>query len=236
MSLKSICTNTVLKTTSQSFLPNNPLVRKHNTKKRVRFELKLESVQEETSSVVTKESPRTKPMTPIVHSWHDNKLLRSAYIKALDKPNTPKRILSKAKRPSRPSLSPLPDEDNPLYSRSFVIDLTSATTSSFFLPNISQRRALTPKKFLNVERQHSATFVDSSVKQRLHSATPARSVPPRRSMNSIGDRKFFSPIVKRIDFTLPSINELNPNERLIRIDNCSQLKLINGSAPSRKHP
>ncbi|CAF1427233.1 unnamed protein product [Adineta ricciae] len=235
-SLKSICTNTSLKSTSQSVLPNYPLVRKRHTKKRVRFELKLESVQEETSSIVNKESPISKPTTRIVNSWHDNKLLRNAYIKALDKPNTPKRFLSEGKRPSRPSLSPLPDEDNPLCSRSFVVDLSSATTSSFYLPNISQRRALTPKKFLSVERQHSVTFVDSSLKQRRHSATPPRSIPSRKTVNSIGDRKFFSPIVKRIDLALPSIKDLNPNERLIRIDNSSQLKLINDSAQSKKRP
>ncbi|CAF1220184.1 unnamed protein product [Adineta ricciae] len=231
INLKSICKNASLKSTSQSVLPNYPLVRKRHTKKRVRFELKLESVQEETSSIVNKESPIAEPTTRFVNSWHDNKLLRNAYIKALDKANTPKRILSEAKRPSRPSLSPLPDEGNPLYSRSFVVDLSSTTTSSFYLPNISQRRALTPKKFLSVERQHSATFFDSSLKQRLHSATS-----PRRSVNPIGDRKFFSPIVKRIDLALPSIKDLNPNERLIRIDNCSQLKLIHDSTQAKKHP
>ena len=220
-----------MKSTPQPILPNYPLVRKRHVKKRVRFELTLESVQEETSSIVNKESLINQPTARISNPWQDNKLLRNAYIKSLDKP---KRSLSDAKRPSRPSLSPLPDEDNPLYSRSFVVDLSSATASSYYLPNISQRRALTPKRFLNAERKRSATPVDFSLKQRLHLATPPRSIPSRRSMSSAGDQKFFSPIVKRIDLVLPSMKDLNPNERLIRIDNSSRLKLITDSTQSKK--
>ncbi|UJR13853.1 hypothetical protein I4U23_000863 [Adineta vaga] len=250
INFKQFHANTQLKSTlsnAQSILPNYPLhsiLQKRHSKKRVRFELKLESVQEESSSVVNQENSVVPPTNRISNTWQDIKLLQKAYVKALEKPTLPKTAPSGSKRPSRPSLSPDFDNENSFCSRSFivenrspqvVIDFYAVTTPPFYLPTVLHRQGLTSKKLQNSDRKHSLTSVDSSLKQRIHLSTPPRSIPSRKPTNSFNDKKFFSPIVKRIDLTLPTMKDLHPNEKLIRIDNSSRLKMIKEHLQSKKN-
>ncbi|CAF1288922.1 unnamed protein product [Adineta steineri] len=220
-------THTTSFSNPQNILPNYPLIipsQNRPRKKRVRFQLKLESVKEEKGSSVSNNSNSTGIIAQLekktFDSLRESRLLHSPRITNLPKQDHSSSAIPKIKRPSRPSLSP-ESQDSLVYSRSFSMET--------FI-----HRPVSPRKDINNGKRQSPTFSDSSSKQRLHLATLSRFIQSKKIPIPMNDKNYLLPIVKRIDLISPTMKEAHSNEKLIQIENYIRIKTMKERFPSKK--
>ncbi|CAF3093090.1 unnamed protein product [Rotaria socialis] len=251
--------------TIQSVLPNNlstSLTEKRQSKKRVRFALKLETVQEDPSLFNNGKSliGTTKTNKRIIDPWRDGGPLYGAYVEYLDKQGALTSNLPETHRPTRPSPPPLSlnksdvessTHTNTILGRNKSPEILTESVESGMpplgLPHILNRTTAT-KKNKNINnnnnnnnnsnnRRPSLPAFDPSLKQRVQSISPSHNIQSKKISGSLNNKKqppSIHPTVKRADVTLPSIKDNKFNEKLIRTDYSGGTKVVNEYCQSQK--
>ncbi|CAF2339044.1 unnamed protein product [Rotaria sp. Silwood2] len=237
-----------LKSSFSTVSPNLPdilpttISHKRQPKKRVRFALKLDPVDEE-SAPPSREisfSATSQLNKRVIDPWRQHRPLYGAYFEYLEKQDRLPNIENEIRHvpPPVPPPPPEPGTAPPTYTHTFiiqskspdlVIDSITISTPPHNLPRIIHRN----KK--PVEQQLSS--IDTLFKQPLKISTPPRMTHTRKETN-ISNQKNHDTLVntalKRVEVNTPSTNGLQPNNKLIRRDNLFTSKYINDHVQTKK--
>ncbi|CAM4743965.1 unnamed protein product [Rotaria magnacalcarata] len=206
--------------TIQSVLPNNfstTLTEKRQSKKRVRFALKLETVQEDPSLFNNDKSliGTTKTNQRIIDPWRDGGPLYGAYVEYLDKQGALTSNLAETHRPTRPLPSPLSlnksdvetsTHTNTILGRNkspeILTESIESGTPPLGLPRILNRTTVTKKNKnnnININnnnnnnnsnnRRPSLPAFDPSLKQRVQSISPSHNIQSKKISGCVNNKK-----------------------------------------------
>jgi hypothetical protein len=248
--------NTPLKscfsTTIQPILPgllSPTILEKRQSKKRVRFALKLDAIEEDSLSPDPNPENRvlspTKPNKRIIDPWREGGPLYGAYVEYLEKQDTLTPDICDTNRPSRPLPLPESELESPVYTHTFVIqnkspevllDAITITAPPLHLPRIVQQTPINKRISTNNKKQ-SVPIISPYTIQRTKVVTPPRQIQSRKLPSPVNHKNNLTPIhptVKRGDITLPSIKELNSNEKSIRTDSSLGIKSNNEYLQTKK--
>jgi hypothetical protein len=209
--------------------------RQRRPQKRVRFALKLEPVEEDSSLSSSREvSPSlvSKPNRRIIDPWRQDGPLYGAYVEYLEKHDalTSHGVSMHRSPPPPPPPPPEPGAEAPTYTHTFVIqskspemviDSITVSTPPLHLPRILHRTRKTNKQQLPV--------LDSYVKQQLALSTPPRMMHTKKLTNSSDQKHHYSSVhagIKRAELNIPPTNGLYTNNKVTRPDNPVGSKLI----------
>ena len=247
--------NTPLKScfsTIQPILPgllSPTILEKSQSKKRVRFALKLDPIEEDSLSPTpnpeNRVSSATKPNKRIIDPWREDGPLYGAYVEYLEKQDTLTPDICATNRPTRPLPPPEPELESPVYTHTFLIqnkspelllDAVTISTPQLHLPRIVQQTPINKRINTNNKKQ-SVSIISPYTIQRTKVATPPRPIPYRKLPSPVNQKNNLIPIhptIKRGDITLPSIKELNSNEKSIRTNSSLGIKNNNEYLQTKK--
>jgi len=245
--LTSVRASTPLKSalsSIQPILPNivsSTILQKHRTKKRVRFALKLEPVEEDSPLILERENSvvaKPKSNKRVIDPWREDGPLYGAYIEYLETKDALTPEIIETNRPSTAE----PDVEPPTYTHTFliqskspemVIDSIRVSTPTRHLPRILHRITANKK----TDRKSASPVIDSYLKQRINSSTPTRHIQSKKVPNTVCRNQITSkyPTVKRADLALPVIKTLNSsNEKVIRSDRPIETNIVNEFIHTKK--
>lgn len=230
----------------QPILPDiaaSPIALKSPTKKRVRFALKLDPLDESENELPIERL--SLPSTPAPHKlrsepWRENGSLFGAYTEYLQEKNALTPDLIETARPTTPS----PDfESSSTFTQTFhiqtkspslVVDsITIRTPSASQLPRIVERTK-TVKKI--VKKPSSPTF-DIPSRQRLMTPTPTRTTQVKKTACPANYKNTLNSSqtnFRRNESLLPRLKSSNTTERVIRADHSIGSKLVNEYIQAKK--
>ncbi|CAF2597021.1 unnamed protein product [Rotaria sp. Silwood2] len=240
--------------TIQPILPNTPsttVSQKRQTKKRVRFALKLDTV-EERLSLSKNAKPvvsTTKSNKRITDPWRQDGPLYGAYVEYLEKQGALASDITEIHRPSRPVPPSLPSHESELESSAhtktsftrnksseFVVESITVTASPTNLPRIVHPTTVTRKNNYN-NRRPSLPIIDPDFKQRIDPTISPHTIQSRKTPGSVSYKNHSNSInsaAKQTDFALPLIKDIKSKEKLIRTDNSVGRKIVNENSQSKK--
>lgn len=211
------------------------VLHKRRRPKRVRFALKLQSVEEDSSPSSRENSPSivSKSSSRVIDPWRSDGPLYGAYVEYLEKQgafDNQQRQTIRRTPPPRPS-PPEPGAEPPTYTHTFVIQSKSpdvvinsitVSTPSFHLPRIVQQTKKTNKNPLPV--------LDSYVKQQLTLSTSPRMIHTKKSTNPTVLKNPYASVqaaLKRAELNIPPTSGLHANNKVTRVEQSSNFKLNN---------
>ncbi|CAF0741142.1 unnamed protein product [Rotaria sp. Silwood1] len=219
-----------------------PVTHKHHPQKRVRFALKLDSVEEESSSSSREILPSATSQLNkrVIDPWRQHRSLYGAYFEYLEKQDRLQNNETEMRRvpPPVPPPPPEPGAEPPTYTHTFVIqskspdlviDSITISTPPLHLPRIIHRS----KK--PIEQQ--STTIDSFVKQQLKISTLPRMAYTKKVTSSPNQKNHDASVntaLKRAEVNMPSTNGLQSNDRIVRPDNSFGSKYVNEHVQTRK--
>ena len=240
--------------TIQTILPNiltTAVVNKRRAKKRVRFALTLESIDEDTLAPDPSRisSARIQSNRRTVDPWREDGLLYGAYVEYLQKQEPSTVDVPSKPRPSRPLLtSPEPEEsDSGTFTTTYVlpmckspeppVEFNSPSASPgppLHLPRIIERSNGTKRPN---QKKTVSPVVHSPTKQRVHLDIPSRPASSKKVSPPVGTKPppvtHYSP-TKRADFALPSMGTLPSQDKLMQGDRPFSAKLLHDYFQSKK--
>ena len=219
------------------------VLHKRRRPKRVRFALKLQSVEEDSSPSSRENSPSivSRSSSRVVDPWRPDGPLYGAYVEYLEKQGAFDNHQPHTRRtpPPRPPPPPEPGAESPTYTHTFVIQSKSpdvvinsinVSTPSFHLPRIVQQNKKTNKNPLPV--------LDSYVKQQLTLSTSPRMTHSKKPTSPPVLKNPYGTVqaaLKRAELALPTTFGLHANNKVTRMEHSSGLKLSNHSPlPTKK--
>lgn len=227
---------------SSDILSTTVLHKHRPQKKRVRFAVKLEPVDEDSlsSSRDTSASMVSKSSNRVIDPWRQRSALYGAYVEYLEKQDA---LISNESRihptrPPPPPPAPEPGTEPPTYTHTFVIqskspeivvDSITVSSPSFHLPRIRHQ----PKR----PTKHQSLTFDSYVKQQLTFSSSPRITHSKRPFNASNAKPHYTPVhaaLKRAELALPPTDGLHANNKITRAENLFGSKFINDSMQSRK--
>jgi len=229
--LNSIHTNSPSKSSSSSDSSNilsAAVLHKRRPPKRVRFALKLDSIEESSlpSNREISNSLVLKPNRRVIDPWRQDGPLYGAYVEYLEKQNasTSTDFSIRQIPPPPPPPPPEPGAEPPTYTHTFVIqskspeiviDSITVSTPPLHLPRIIHHTRKTNK--------HQSPTLDTYVKQQLTlSNSPPRIIDTKKLTNSSNQKPHYASVnaaIKRAELNFPSINGLHSNNKVTRTDN-----------------
>lgn len=244
--------------TLQPILPNHlstPTTENRQSKKRVRFTLKLETVQEDLTPLydVKPDIHTINSSKQVFNRWRENAPLYGVYVEHLEKQGALKADASALDRSARQSPSQLQTQ-KPMLEPSAKANIGQADRKSpeivresnqvnilpsLNLPRVIHQNSATKKNNnnLNNQRQVPLPVLDSSSKQRVNSTTSSNSSQSKKLPTSIGNKKqpnLLNPTVKRGESALPPIKDTKSNMKSNRTDNSAYTKIANDNLQSKR--
>lgn len=230
--------------TDSSDILSAAVLHKRPRQKRVRFALKLKSVEEDSAPSSRESSPSilSKTSSRVIEPWRSDGPLYGAYVEYLEKQGAfnGNSFQNRRTPPPPPPPPPEPGAQPPTYTHTFVIqskspDVTinsiNVSTPTFHLPRIVNQTKKTNKQPLPV--------LDSFVKQHLALSTSPRMVHSKKSPNTPVLKSPYTSVhaaLKRAELALPPTYGLHANNKVTRVENSSGLKFNqnNNHLPTRK--
>ncbi|CAF1006729.1 unnamed protein product [Rotaria sp. Silwood1] len=255
-SLHPVHANTQIKSTFatiQPILPNTPsttVSKKCPTKKRVRFALKLETIEDLSSPKNDKPTVSTiKSNKRITNPRREDGQLYGAYVEYLEKQGALVSDISEVHRPSRPSPPQLPPHESERESSAhtkthsarskspeIIVESITGTTAPAYLPHIVHPTAVTNKNNNN-NRRPSLPIIDPNFKQRIDPGIPTHKIQSKKTLGSVSNRNYSNSVhsvAKRTALALPLIKDTKSNEKSMRADNSVGAKIVNEYCQSKK--
>lgn len=220
----------------------DPVVHRRRSKKRVRFALKLEPVEEDsrpssreaTTSVLPQSNKR------ILDPWRQGGPLYGAYVEYLQKQDVFTSTDSRNHRtpPPRAPPPPEPGAEPPTYTHTFVIqsqspeiiiDSITVSTPQLHLPRILSRAKQTHRQSLPV--------LDYYIKRQLDLSTSPRMIHTKKLNNALIQKPVIGSVqaaIKRAESILPVTVGLHANNRILRSDNILPSKTMNEPIQQKK--
>lgn len=238
-----------LSTAVHSILPDlkSPsIIVKSSTKKRVRFALSLDPLEESENEYSSERL--SAPVTPAPdrskgEPWRENGSLFGAYTEYLQDTNVLMSDLTESVRPTTPT----PEfESSSNFAQTYhiqrkspmlVVDAITITTSANQLPRLAQPPK-TVKKTVKKSPTPMPTF-DTLSRPRLvtPTPTPARTTQVKKTVcPTIYKNPFHSSptSLKRSDLLFPRIKSSNSSERVVRADHTIGSKIVNEYIQAKK--
>lgn len=201
-------------------LPFNAVLHKRRPEKHVRFEVKLESLGEDSSPSSAQMSPSTmvKSSRRIVDPWRQGGHLYDAYCEYLQKRENLSIDETNLCRTSPTSIEP--GIESPTYTHTFVIetkspdlvvDAITVSTPAQQLPQILQQTSQTNKRKLPT--------VDSHLKQQLTITTPPRIIRTKKLVPPLNQNYSYAAVqaaLKRFGSMKSPTVDVNANSRTNR--------------------
>jgi hypothetical protein len=242
--LNTIRTASPLKPSFSPVSSNSPdilsaaVLHKRPQQKRVRFALKLESVEEDSVPSSRDISPSfvSKSNRRIIDPWRQDGPLYGSYVEYLDKQDS---LTSNEFQTRRTPPSPIePGAEPPTYTHTFVIQSKSpeivinsitVSTPPVHLPRILHQTRKTNKQPLPT--------LDSNVKQQLTLSTAPRIIHTKKVTHISNPKPHYTSVhttLKRTESNLPPTNGLHVNNKLTRSENPFGAKLMNDHMQQKK--
>lgn len=169
----------------------------------------------------------------MIDPWRENGPLYGAYVEYFDAKDCPTPEISEPIQASAVESSTFTHTFR-IQSKSpeISIDSITASTPSRHLPRVIQRTKPTTRM---MSRKPLSPVIDPYLKQRVNASPPPRQIQSRKiPSNPTTSPNSIQPIIKRADFSLPSIKTINSNDRVLRTEQCLGTKIVNEYFQTKK--